>query len=44
MVLFVNVSVPAKVANVFVPVGIVTVPPFEIEEITGVVRVLLVNV
>jgi hypothetical protein len=32
------------VANVFVPVGIVTVPLFEIDEITGVVKVLFVNV
>jgi len=44
MVLFVNVSVPASVARVFVPVGIVTVPLFEIDEITGVVSVLLVKV
>ena len=44
IVLFVNVSVPANVANVLVPAGIVTVPLFEMEEITGVVSVLLVNV
>ncbi|NDG64385.1 MAG: hypothetical protein EBY29_13120 [Planctomycetes bacterium] len=44
MVLFVNVSVPAKVANVPVAVGNVTVAaPFVMDEITGVVRVLFVS-
>ena len=49
MVLFVRVSVPVRVANVSVPVGIVIVPEFEIELImglvnVGVVKVLLVSV
>jgi hypothetical protein len=44
MVLLVNVSVPAKVANVFVPVGNVRVPLFEIVAIIGAVSVLFVKV
>ena len=44
IVLFVSVSVPANVASVFVPVGIVTVPLFVIVAIVGAVNVLLVNV
>jgi len=45
IVLFVKVSEPAKVANVPVAVGNVTVAaPFVIDEITGVVRVLFVKV
>jgi hypothetical protein len=43
-VLFVNVCVAVKVANVSVPLGIVIVPLLEIELITGVVSVLFVNV
>ena len=43
-VLLVNVSVPVKVAKVKVPVGIVIVPLFDIEAITGAVKVLLVSV
>ena len=43
IVLLVKVSVPVKVANVPVPVGKVIVPPFVMDEIVGVVRVLLVR-
>jgi hypothetical protein len=43
-VLFVRVSVPLRLANVSVPLGIVIVPPFETDVITGCVNVLLVNV
>lgn len=43
-VLFVSVSVVALPTNVSVEVGSVRVPVLEIEEITGVVRVLLVRV
>jgi hypothetical protein len=44
IVLFDNISLPSRVANVLVPVGKVMVPELEILEITGVVNVLLVNV
>ena len=44
MVLFVRVSVPSRVAKVRVPVGRVMVPLFEMEEMTGVVKVLFVRV
>ena len=42
-VLFVNVSAPVKDAKVRVPVGTVIVPLFDIEAITGAVKVLLVR-
>jgi len=42
--LFVRVSVVALPTNVSVDVGKVIVPVFDIDEITGVVKVLLVNV
>src|SRR5210317_2122198 len=44
IVLFVKVSVVALPTNVSVDVGNVIVPVFEIDEITGVVKVLFVNV
>ena len=44
IVLFVSVSVPAKVAKVFGPVGNVRVPLFVIVAIVGAVSVLLVKV
>ena len=43
-VLLVSVSVVARPTSVSVPVGMVTVPELLIEEITGSVNVLLVNV
>ena len=43
MVLFVNVSVVARPTSVSVAVGSVTVPVFEIVEITGAVSVLFVS-
>ena len=43
-VLLVSVSVVALPTSVSVPVGTVIVPEFEIEEMIGVVRVLLVRV
>ena len=44
IVLFVKVSVVARPTRVSVPVGRVIVPPLEILEIAGVVKVLFVNV
>jgi len=44
MVLLVRVSGPANVAKVWVPVGRVRVPEFDIEVITGPTNVLLVSV
>jgi hypothetical protein len=44
IVLPVSVCVPVRLTKVSVPVGIVTVPLFEILEITGDVRVLFVSV
>ena len=44
MVLFVNVSVVSLPTKVSLDVGNVNVPVFEIELITGVVKVLFVNV
>ena len=42
--LLVNVSVLVRATNVSVPVGMVTVPLFDMDAMTGSVKVLLVSV